>query len=270
VRAARPLILTVGVLAWLIGAAPSAFAAPPGNDDFGSAIEIGGLPFADSLSTVEATTQADDPLDCIGDASNSVWYSYTSDLDGFVAFETYGSDFDTVLSAFTGTQGALTQVACNDDSVGLQSRIKWAVTPATTYHVMVSGFFGASGNVLLNAHAEPPFSFEVAVSGRGSVDEVSGDATIRGTVVCSIPGIVFTEGGRLRQQVGEFKVRAFPDGGFECGPEMRSWDIQATPLNGLFVRGKARLIGMVWHGYSSDFNEQQLQTDQPTTIRLRR
>jgi hypothetical protein len=266
----RLLILTLGVVVSLIGVTPSAYAAPPGNDDFGSATTIAALPFSDATSTVDATTQAGDPVDCI-DADHSVWYSYTSDFDGFVAVDTYGSDYDTVLSAYTGTQGSLTEIACNDDSGGtLQSHIKWAVTSGTTYHVMVSGFYGSSGSLVLNARAEPPFTFEVTVAGRGSVDETSGVATLRGTVVCSLPGQVFTQDGRLRQRIDTTKVRAYPDGGFSCGPNPSNWEVQATPVNGLFVRGRARLLGMVWHAYTSDFSEDQLQTDDPITIRLRR
>ena len=38
-----------------------------------------------------------------------------------LTIDTFGSDYDTVLAVWTGSRGSLTNVACNDDSSGLQS-----------------------------------------------------------------------------------------------------------------------------------------------------
>ena len=274
-RVSRSFTAGVGSMLLLVGlAAPAASAAPPGNDDLAAATVVGTLPFSDSLSTVDATVEAQDPIGCIG-AAHSVWYAYTADLDGLVAFETYGSDFDTVLSAYTGTQGSLTPVACNDDTQTLQSHIKFAVSTGTTYFIMVSGYGsaseGASGNLVLAAHTEPPFTMAVTTDGRGSVDESTGRASIRGTLVCSTPGVVYIAQGRLRQRNELTKAQAYLSGSFSCGTEPSVWEAPARPRFGRdFVRGKARLVDLIWRGYSADYSEEREQVDAPMTIRLRR
>ena len=101
-----------------------ALAAPPGNDDFDNATAISSLPFSDALDTTQATTASDDP-DCVGNA-HSVWYSFTPSTTMVVIGDTFGSDYDTTLSAYTGSRGSLTQIACNDDSGSLQSRISFS------------------------------------------------------------------------------------------------------------------------------------------------
>jgi hypothetical protein len=273
-RAAGTLTVVVVASALIALGASSALAAVPANDDVGSATAIGGLPFSDSLNTAEATTQADDPLECIG-AGHSVWYTFTSAVDVSIGVDTFGSDFDTVLSAYTGSQGSLTEIACRDDSNGLQSHIKWQATAGTVYHVMVSGYGsgseGDSGNLVLHADVEPAFTFVVSVSGSGSVDETTGVATIGGTVECSIPGTVYSGARyRLRQVVGDAKVRGLLFLSIACGPEPSTWEATASPRDGQFVRGRARIPGTTWTGYSSDFTETQVQTDEARTVRLRR
>ena len=274
-RGTRSILILVGTLSLVLGSVPLASAAAPANDDLGSATVVGSLPFADALSTVDATFAADDPTGCTG-AAHSVWYTYTAGLDGLVAFETYGSDFDTVLSAYTGTRGSLQRIACNDDTHTLQSHIKFAVTTGTTYYVMVAGYGngpvdeGASGELVLSAHTEPPFTMEVSVEGRGTVDPISDIATIRGTAVCSTLGFIYLAEGRLRQRIDGITVRANPGVEIYCGPDPVAWEGQADPstFQG-FVRGRARLIHVRWHGLSLDYAEEQVQIDLPVTIRLR-
>jgi PKD repeat protein len=59
---------------------------------------------------------------------------------------TFGSNYDTVLSAWSGTQGSLNLVACNDDFNGLQSKINFAAAGGTTYYFMVAQCCGSGGN----------------------------------------------------------------------------------------------------------------------------
>ena len=83
------------------------------------------------MSTVEATSAVDDPS-CFGN-DTSVWYAFTPVVSGSITAETFGSDYDTTLSAYTGTQGALTQLTCNDDAgAGLLSQIRFPVAAGTT------------------------------------------------------------------------------------------------------------------------------------------
>src|SRR6266404_841198 len=77
---------------------------------------IGALPFQDTFDTRLATSSADDPVSCSGTAdNNTVWYALTVTADTLCGIETTSSDYDTVLSVYSGACGALTRIACNDD-----------------------------------------------------------------------------------------------------------------------------------------------------------
>lgn len=113
-------------------------AAPPPNDDFGQATPIGALPFTTTQAVVEATHAADDPDNCYA-YQLSVWFTYTAPATGVITATTAGSTYDTALSAHTGSRGALTRLACNDDVDGtLQSRIELPVVAGARYHFMIS------------------------------------------------------------------------------------------------------------------------------------
>lgn len=145
-RPFRTLLALLAAAALLIPLAPAALAVAPPNDNFANATPIVALPFHDSLDTSEATTEDTDP-DCFGNG-HTVWYSFTPGVDLTIAANTFGSVFDTTLSVYTGTAGALEQVACNDDSGSLQSRIVFPATAGTTYFLMVGTFFGSPGGAL--------------------------------------------------------------------------------------------------------------------------
>jgi hypothetical protein len=58
--------------------------------------------------------------------------------------------YDSVLAAWSGTCGALSQLACNDDFCGLSSHITFGVLQGTTYYISVGGFVGSTGNFNLS------------------------------------------------------------------------------------------------------------------------
>src|SRR6266498_706731 len=126
----------------------TALAEPPGNDDFDAAVAVGSLPFSNSISTVGATSAPDDPTGCTN--NGSVWFNFTPDHDTLLQADTFGSGYDTVLSAYIGTRGALSLVpgACNDDSGSTQSRITFTSTAGTAYHFLVGQCCGSGGGSL--------------------------------------------------------------------------------------------------------------------------
>ena len=131
---------------------------PPPNDDFDAAIFITSTPFADTQETLEATTDAADPVPC-GNPSpaKSVWYRFTASSGGTLTADTFGSGYDTVLSAWTGTAGNLNLVDCNDQAGGGdQSEITFTVTPGTTYFFMVTAFLADGGALVFNLDLETP------------------------------------------------------------------------------------------------------------------
>ncbi|MGH3092421.1 MAG: hypothetical protein ACRDOG_08885 [Gaiellaceae bacterium] len=119
--------------------------APPGNDAIASTEVVTGLPFTAGVSTLEATTAPDDPQ-CAGGSTASVWYSYTPPVSTWLTADTFGSDYDTTLSVYTGAAGSLVQVACNDDAGGPQSQVTLPAARGVTYYFMAAGL--TSGGVL--------------------------------------------------------------------------------------------------------------------------
>jgi hypothetical protein len=248
-----------------------ASAAIPTNDDFANATVITGLPFTDAtVNTADATTQATDPTGCAG-AAHSVWYTYTSDRDGTMSVDTFGSSFDTVLSAYTGTEGSLTQVACNDDSSGfLQSQVTFDITSGTTYHIMVAGCCrsedGASGDLVVSASATGaptvPFTFDVSFSS-GAVDPRAHETTVNGTVVCSEPGSVDIAGVLQQRLVGGvFSVEV------ACSQDTSTFTAPVSPLGGSFVPGPATILDVVISGCGATDCDSESIPGEVTTLKL--
>ena len=179
------IMISLSVVVSAPSVASPALAQAPPNDDFNSATVISALPFTDSVSTVDATPASDDPPNCAGNGP-TVWYSFTPSANLRVDANTFGSDYDTTLSVYTGSRGSLTQIACNDDSQGVQSEVVFDAVAGTTYYLMVGAYLsGPGGNLVFNVvEPQPPpqvTSFNIDRS--GSV--VNGSATVRGTISCS-------------------------------------------------------------------------------------
>jgi len=126
--------------------------AAPANDACEESAVIAAVPFQDTLDTSKATTLASDPVQsCTGSQnSNSVWYSFTPRSSGTVVSSAVGSDYNTVLTAYTGTCGALTEVACSDDASGLSSQFSFTATAGTTYSLEVTGLGAGGGSLHLS------------------------------------------------------------------------------------------------------------------------
>jgi hypothetical protein len=156
---------------------------PPVNDDFANSGYLwGGSGSATGLN-VGATLQAGEPVQG-SPGGRSVWWTWTAPATGWVAFDTDGSDFDTLLGVYTGSAvNALTYVAWNDDAAGIYPRsyVVFAAVLGVSYRIVVDGYYGAHGNVRLNwgATAAPtaaPFNdrFVDAIVLRGVGGSTSG------------------------------------------------------------------------------------------------
>lgn len=87
-----------------------------------------------------------------GGQGNDVWFSYTPLCTGTAYIDTFGSQFDTVLSVHCScpTLGGTNMIACNDDYTfpapnDRASRVSFDFTAGETYLIRVSGYNGASG-----------------------------------------------------------------------------------------------------------------------------
>lgn len=217
----------------------NAYAAPPTNDDFDAATVIGTLPFNDVLDTSEATTAADDP-DCGGNGS-TVWYAFTPSGDTGVMANTFGSDYDTTLSVYTGPRGSLTQLACNDDFDSLQSKVTFNAAAGETYFFMVGAFESdPGGNLVFSVDIAPPsLIIDLTIDRIGLVNPRTGVATISGTVTCSREAHagVFVD---LQQKLGRSLGSGSSIESFTCDGQTR-WSAIVSSENILFVGGRAHV-----------------------------
>lgn len=133
--------------------------APPPNDNCTAPTTIPSLPYTHTVNTTGATTAVSDPLQSctVGGPqqnSSSVWYAFTAATDLAVVADTFGSNYDTVLTAHTGACGALTEIACNDDAVQFQSEIGFSMNAGQTVLLEVTAFSSdGGGNLVLNVRA---------------------------------------------------------------------------------------------------------------------
>jgi hypothetical protein len=130
---------------------------PPGpsNDNFANAVVLNPVSGGGIMGTNEnATLEAGEPLHADFPGGASVWYSWTSPLNGTVVFDTFSSNYDTTLAAYTGPAvNQLTLLAEQDDTDTangqVQSRISFPVQAGTTYRIQVDGYDGDTGNIVL-------------------------------------------------------------------------------------------------------------------------
>ena len=145
----------------LEGQAANATSAAPANDDCANATIIPGSVVSYAPALLNTSTASGEPCEssesCAGlGSSHSVWYSYTPTADGEIAIDTFGSNYDTVLSVFNrcGFQSGIfcvsgTELACNNNfGFGTTSQIYLPVSSGQTYLIKVAAAFGSNGNLL--------------------------------------------------------------------------------------------------------------------------
>jgi hypothetical protein len=175
------------VVAALVIAAASvtgrASAVPPANDAFDAAVELSGRSITVSGSNKDATKETGEPNHAGELGGASVWFRWTAPASGETTVTTCGSDFDTLLAAYTGgSVNALTGVASNDDDCGLQSSITFTAAEGETYRIAVDGLDAETGLFELHLRLAPPnddFADAVQLDGdQGSVAGTNAGASL--------------------------------------------------------------------------------------------
>jgi len=137
---------------------PAACIVPPINDDFANALPVTQTPFSYSEFNLCATTEPGEPNNCGNPGGHSVWFTWTPMSNHLAVINTKNSDFDTLLSVYTGNSLTnLTLIASNDDIIpGLykQSAVSFPAIAGIPYQISVDGWGGAVGTVVLNV--DPP------------------------------------------------------------------------------------------------------------------
>jgi photosystem II stability/assembly factor-like uncharacterized protein len=191
-------------------------APPPPNDNFVNAINISTLSFNDFQDTSGATTDSTDPIpSCVTQFTaaqgntgghpngvyNTIWYKFTPSFSANLFVETSFTTYDAVLSMWTGTQGNLVQVACNDDihlGVNVVSQLSNVpLTAGTTYYIMVSSFGPPDPNPFaLGGRSDIVFSYNNGFTPAPTLSSVSPNSANSGDpdVTLTITGSGFLNG----------------------------------------------------------------------------
>jgi len=159
------------VLNWLPAAA---------NDDFVDAAVIPGSAKTITGINIGATAESGEPNHGDGGTTAyvSIWFSWTAPSSAQINFDTFGSDFDTTLAAYTGTAvNSLSKITENDDfGADTQSHIDFFAVAGTTYSIAVDGWDETEqGTVLLNVTPAPGNdNFAAATRLSGSAGTMTG------------------------------------------------------------------------------------------------
>jgi len=124
----------------------------PNNDDFADAELLpGAAGSVENMDNREATGEVGEPSHAsVSTPLNSLWWKWQAPSNGEIEIDTFGSDFDTTLAAYTGQQlSSLIQVAANDDAGALQSQISFEVVAGQVYYIAVDGYSSSVGSIKL-------------------------------------------------------------------------------------------------------------------------
>jgi len=190
------LLVSVAALAWpgldlverAYGDGPDAQGSVSGNDNFANAWTVTALPFVGEQDTSGMTAEPGEPLQpagCLAGPSAvkgaTVWYRYTPATSSSITAGTGGSSYDTVLAVYTGSSlGSLNLVACNDDSIGVQSRVTFNASAGVTYRIQVGGYDSNTGDLRLLVQGAP--SPSPTPTPTGAPPAIPGDASCDGAV----------------------------------------------------------------------------------------
>ena len=207
-------------------------AGAPANDNFDSATIITGVPFTDTVNTAKATTENNDPEECINDG-RTVWYSFSPEQDVLVQASTIGSDFDTVLSVFVSS----TEFQCT-----IEQELSFEASAGETYFFMIDSFGGGSGkNLVFSVDASPIIDIEVSIDAIGKLDSKTGMITIGGTLECSESSLVALSGVVVQGNANRTNfARGFYDESASCtAGEPAAWSTSIAASTGKFKPGES-------------------------------
>lgn len=130
--------------------------AAPSNDDFTDRTTLKGKSGSISGTNVGATIQKwERNYWHAMKGGASIWYSWQAPYDGTATFNTFGSNFDTMLAIYTwkGT-GPLNTKSTNNDVIFFnsksKSRVDFITEKGALYYIAVSGYGGDTGALKLN------------------------------------------------------------------------------------------------------------------------
>lgn len=217
-RAALNVTVLIALLFMFLGVPSPALAATPSNDSFANAITILSAPTTLTINEVDfndATEGFGDPDVCgYGNPGvHTVWYSFTPSGYGNATINTYGSGFDTILAVWTGSFGNLQEVACADDTNGLQSQVNLPLKPGVHYYIEVIQFTsstapekesGAADSLAVTDYMTLNLEFTLTpnIAAPGKYDDKSSFLTYTGTWLNTNSSLAYSASFKASKVVG--------------------------------------------------------------------
>ncbi|HYL85981.1 MAG TPA: S8 family serine peptidase [Candidatus Angelobacter sp.] len=128
---------------------------PPPNDNFANATVISLYPFTQTEDTRGASTEPTDPTSCGASPHKTVWYRFTPPAPGIVvSVDTVGSNYGSILSAWTGSLGSFTQLGC----AYAYNSLRVVASGTTPIYFMVDGGadYNPAGVLIFNLNVNVP------------------------------------------------------------------------------------------------------------------
>ena len=126
----------------------------PLNDDFDDRFVLASGTTQTTGTNISATIEPGEPNIYFSEGWETVWWEWIAPSSSPATITTFGSNFDTVLSVYQGSQvDSLSLVTWNDDSGGSQSSVTFTPTPGQSYMIQVYGLYYADptmGSIVLN------------------------------------------------------------------------------------------------------------------------
>ncbi|MCB1076812.1 MAG: hypothetical protein KDM64_03190 [Verrucomicrobiae bacterium] len=109
-------------------------------------------------TNVAATLESGEPTSPGDSRTGTVWWQWTAPGDGYYRFDTFGSDFDTIVGVgIIDGMGNYSELAHNDQAGGTdQSAVTVDCQVGTVYAICVGGWYDSEGQIVLNIAPESP------------------------------------------------------------------------------------------------------------------
>ena len=157
-------IAVISIVVLLTGLPIAANAATPSNDDFANASAISSLPFQTSESTIDATTETNEPNPVCLPLDHTVWFRYKAPRNANLVANLSGTDFYVAGGVYTGTSlSNLKAVGCWDTTPSDHEAVNgFSVSAGKTYFLQIGSLEGFPGGEL-HVRIEPAATIQGTV-----------------------------------------------------------------------------------------------------------
>ena len=217
-----------------------------------------GRPFGDDLSDalvlpddyyegvpawqIATTAEADEAISSCNGTDESLWFSFTPARTGTFAIASFNSNYDTILSVWTGAQHPLTEVACNDDydngdnPTVTQSYVEFEATAGITYYIRASARDGEGGMLMLTIRAPSLVAIETPVEGAGTDSRI--EVWPNPTRALTTIAVSQSRPGRIHSEVFDAlgrRIAVLADKMAQEGRYQLDWDATGMPVGLYYV-----------------------------------